>query len=36
VWRPRYLALPRGLALPTVLLDVSSLVSGGLEGVLKR
>jgi phosphatidylglycerol lysyltransferase len=29
-WRPRYLAAPAGLAQPRVLLDVTSLISGGL------
>jgi phosphatidylglycerol lysyltransferase len=29
-WRPRYLAAPGGLAQPRVLLDVTSLISGGL------
>jgi phosphatidylglycerol lysyltransferase len=29
-WRPRYLAAPGGLAQPGVLLDVTSLISGGL------
>jgi phosphatidylglycerol lysyltransferase len=28
-WRPRYLAAPTGLAQPRVLLDVTSLISGG-------
>jgi len=28
-WRPRYLAAPRGFALPRVLLDVSALISAG-------
>ncbi len=35
-WRAKYLAAPRGLGLPTVLLDVSALISGGLRGVLSR
>ncbi len=35
-WRPKYLAAPRGLGLPAVLLDVSALISGGLKGVLTR
>ncbi len=29
-WRPRYLAAPGGMAQPRVLLDVTSLISGGL------
>ena len=31
-WRPRYLAAPGRLALPGVLLDVTSLISGGMVG----
>ena len=35
-WRPRYLAAPGGLAMPRVLVDVTSLISGGLaKTVLK-
>ena len=36
VWRPRYLASPAGLALPGVLTNVITLVSGGLRGLLSR
>ena len=32
----KYLAAPRGLALPSVLLDISALISGGLKGLLGR
>jgi phosphatidylglycerol lysyltransferase len=35
-WQPRYLASPGGLALPRVLMDVSSLISGGLRGILGK
>jgi phosphatidylglycerol lysyltransferase len=35
-WEPRYLASPGGLALPRILTNVASLVSGGLKGVLSR
>jgi phosphatidylglycerol lysyltransferase len=35
-WRPIYLACPGGLALPRILANVGSLVSGGLTGVLKK
>jgi phosphatidylglycerol lysyltransferase len=35
-WRPRYLAAPGGLALPRVLLDVTSLVSGGVVEALQK
>lgn len=36
VWRPRYLASPGGLALPGVLVDLTSLVSGGVRGAVSR
>lgn len=36
VWEPRYLASPGGLALPRVLTDIATLVSGGLAGVVTR
>ncbi len=36
VWEPRYLASPGGLALPRVLANVASLVSGGLKGVVVK
>lgn len=36
VWEPRYLATQGGLALPRVLLDVTSLVAGGLSGVVRK
>jgi phosphatidylglycerol lysyltransferase len=32
VWRPRYLAAPGGLALPGALVDVTTLISGGIAG----
>ncbi|MDD5656663.1 MAG: bifunctional lysylphosphatidylglycerol flippase/synthetase MprF [Elusimicrobia bacterium] len=35
-WRARYLASSGGVALPAVLLDIASLVSGGLRGVLAK
>ena len=35
-WEPRYLASPGGLSLPRVLTDVSTLVSGGIRGVVSR
>jgi phosphatidylglycerol lysyltransferase len=35
-WRPKYLAAPGGLGLPTVLLDVAALISGGIRGVFSR
>lgn len=36
VWRPRYLASPGGLALPRILLDVSSLIAGGVKEMVAR
>lgn len=35
-WEPRYLASPRGLQLPRVLYDVSTLISGGLLGLVRK
>ena len=36
VWEPRYLASPGGFALPRILANVASLVSGGLAGTFTR
>ena len=36
VWEPRYLASPGGMKLPIILTNVSSLVSGGLRGVIGK
>ncbi len=36
VWRPRYLAAPDGLAMAGALLDVTSLISGGVSKVLRK
>jgi phosphatidylglycerol lysyltransferase len=36
VWQPRYLASPGGLALPRILLDVSSLIAGGVKEIVTR
>ena len=35
-WTPRYLASPGGLALPRILANVATLISGGLKGVLTK
>lgn len=35
-WRPRFLASPGGLALPGDVASITALVSGGLDGVLRR
>jgi phosphatidylglycerol lysyltransferase len=36
VWRPRYLAAPDGFAMAGALLDVTSLISGGVRNVLRK
>jgi phosphatidylglycerol lysyltransferase len=35
-WLPKYLAAPGGLALPRVLTDTTTLISGGMRGVIAR
>jgi phosphatidylglycerol lysyltransferase len=35
-WESRYMAVPRGIALPLILANVASLISGGLSGVVRR
>lgn len=35
-WEPRYMAVPGGIALPMILANVASLISGGLAGVVRR
>lgn len=35
-WRPRYLACPGGLAIPVVLANVTTLISGGWKGVVSK
>ncbi len=34
-WRPKFLACPGGLALPRVLLDVATMISGGVKGWIR-
>ena len=36
VWEPRYLASPGGLTLPLVLTQISSLIAGGVTGVVGK
>ncbi len=36
VWEPRYLVGPGGLALPRILLDVSTLIAGGMKELLVK
>ena len=35
-WHPKYLAAPGGIALPRVLIDATTLISGGVKGVFAR
>lgn len=35
-WEPRYLALPGGSALPRVLIHLTALISGGLQGTVHK
>jgi phosphatidylglycerol lysyltransferase len=35
-WQPKYLVCPGGLAVPTILVNISSLVSRGLKGVIAK
>jgi phosphatidylglycerol lysyltransferase len=35
-WKSRYLASPGGFALPHILADLASLISGGLKGVISK
>ncbi len=35
-WRPKYIVCPSGLALPHVLINIASLVSGGLKGAVMK
>ncbi|MDA3903003.1 MAG: bifunctional lysylphosphatidylglycerol flippase/synthetase MprF [Desulfuromusa sp.] len=36
VWEPRYLACPGGFALPRILTNTTTLISGGIKGVLGK
>ncbi|HEX4936068.1 MAG TPA: bifunctional lysylphosphatidylglycerol flippase/synthetase MprF, partial [Gemmatimonadaceae bacterium] len=36
VWEPRYLASPAGLALPRVVANIATLISGGITGLVTR
>jgi phosphatidylglycerol lysyltransferase len=35
-WQPKYIACPGGLSLPRILLNIASLVSGGLKGTIAK
>lgn len=36
IWEPRYLAGPGGLSLPRILLNIATLISGSIKGVLTK
>jgi phosphatidylglycerol lysyltransferase len=36
VWEPKYLAAPGGLALPRILANIASLISGGMKGAITK
>jgi phosphatidylglycerol lysyltransferase len=36
LWEPKYLAAPGGLALPRILANIASLISGGMKGVIAK
>lgn len=36
VWEPKYLATPKGLALPVVVANIAALISGGLRGAVGK
>lgn len=36
IWSPKYLAAPGGFSLPHILVNVASLISGGLKGVVSK
>jgi len=36
VWQPRYLAAPAGLSMASVLLAVTTLISGGVRGIFTK
>jgi phosphatidylglycerol lysyltransferase len=36
VWQPKYIALPGGLALPRVIMDIATLISGGIREIFSR
>ena len=35
-WEPKYIACPGGLALPRVFMNVATLISGGIKGVVAK
>jgi phosphatidylglycerol lysyltransferase len=36
VWEPRYLVCPHGAALPRILLNIATLISGGVTGIVAK
>jgi phosphatidylglycerol lysyltransferase len=35
-WEPKYIASPGGLALPGIITNIASLISGGVKGVIAK
>jgi phosphatidylglycerol lysyltransferase len=35
-WKPKYLACPGGMALPHIMTNLTSLISGGLKGIISK
>ena len=35
-WRPKYLAYPADLSLPSILIDLATLISGGMKGIIAK
>ena len=36
IWEPKYLAVPRGLALPKILADIAALIAGGVKEIFLK
>jgi phosphatidylglycerol lysyltransferase len=36
LWKPKYLACPKGLMLPRILTNLASLISGGVKGTFSK
>ena len=36
IWEPRYLASPGGMALPRIMTNLATLISGGAKGLVGR
>jgi phosphatidylglycerol lysyltransferase len=35
-WEPRYLAIPSGHHLPVILMNIASLIAGGVKGIVRK